>query len=124
MGNRNSVRDCHTADEFGRCVRRQGGEIEHGKRHDIAHDSDGHGSVAIPRHDGDLATETRHSISKALLALGFLVILCVCGLLAMADGGPSQAQQAITVATAALPPGVVQQQGCLPCCVLVVLLCL
>jgi len=70
-----SVRDCHNARQFRLVVRRQGGHVDAGKRHDIARGRDGQGCVPIPRHTGDLATGTRSAITKMLVALGFVVFV-------------------------------------------------
>lgn len=79
MGRVQSVSECRTSSEFVRAVERQGGRVDNGGRHYKAHDGEGRGCVAIPRHAGEIATGTRHSIVKALLALGFLGVLFVCG---------------------------------------------
>ena len=79
MGRVQSVSECRKADEFVRVVERQGGYVDNGGRHYKAHDGEGRGCVAIPRHAGEIATGTRHSIVKGLLALGFLGVLLVCG---------------------------------------------
>ncbi len=79
MSRPHSVTECKTTSEFVRVVEHQGGYVDNGGRHYKAHDGDGRGCVALPRHAGDLATGTRHSIVKALLALGFLGVLFVCG---------------------------------------------
>ena len=73
-----SVRDCHTAQDFERAVRKQGGEIVHGRRHDQVRIG-GHRPVAIPRHKGNLPKGTECSIRKALLAAGFFILICACG---------------------------------------------
>jgi len=70
-----SVRNCRTPRQFQRAVRKQGGYVEGGGRHDKLCGPNG-GKVPLPRHSGDLPTGTRSSIAKALLAIGFLVCLC------------------------------------------------
>lgn len=72
-----SVENCRTAREFERAVQRQGGWIEQGGNHARLCHPDG-GKVALPRHAGDLATGTRHSIMKMLLSLGFMVVTLSC----------------------------------------------
>lgn len=72
-----SVTSCQTALDFRRTVRRQGGLVESGRKHDIARSPSGRGRVAIPRHRGDLDPNTRSNIRRALLALGFSAFLCV-----------------------------------------------
>lgn len=117
-----SIRGCKSARDFERAIAHQGGEITHGGRHDIAHDPNGKGSVAIPQHGGDdLATGTRHSIVKALLALGFFVLLpaCLCIASAMTKEEPAaMAMAAYQVATAtpvhAAFSASPEATGCLP----------
>jgi len=117
---RYSVRNCKSARDFERAVSHQGGEVTHGGRHDIVHDGDGRGSVSIPQHGGDdLATGTRHSIVKALLLLGFFLLVpaCLCIAAAAVKQDPAAvALAAYTIATATpipvyYPP---EATGCLP----------
>ena len=117
---RYSVRSCKSAREFERAVNHQGGEVTHGGRHDVVHDPDGRGSVAIPQHGGDdLATGTRYSIIKALLMLGFFALLggCICVVASAVTQDPAGiALAAYAVATATpvpvyYPP---EATGCLP----------
>jgi len=70
-----SVRTAKDYRGFSRAVTKQGGYIEHGKRHDLVV-GDG-GKVALPRHTGDYATGTRCSIIKGLLAIGFTLFICL-----------------------------------------------
>jgi predicted RNA binding protein YcfA (HicA-like mRNA interferase family) len=104
---RYSVRNCKSARDFERAVSHQGGEITRGGRHDLVHDADGKGSVAIPRHGGDdLAPGTQHSIVKSLLLLGFFVLIpaCLCIAAAAVKQNPAVALAAYTVATATPMP--------------------
>ena len=73
---RRSVERASNHREFTRAVRDQGGQVEHGSRHDhLCHPKGGY--VAAPRHRGDYANGTRAAIIKALLALGFSVWMYV-----------------------------------------------
>jgi len=116
---RYSVRSCKSAREFERAVNHQGGEVTHGGRHDVVHDPDGRGSVAIPRHGGDdLATGTTHSIIKGLLLLGFFLLVpaCICIAAAAVKQDPGAvALAAYTIAAAAPTPYYAPEAtGCLP----------
>lgn len=77
MGKSKPVSDCRTARDFRCTVRHQGGDVQPGRKHDIARSFSGEGRVAIPRHKGDLNLNTRSNIRKALLALGFSIFACV-----------------------------------------------
>jgi predicted RNA binding protein YcfA (HicA-like mRNA interferase family) len=119
-----SVRGCKSARDFQRAVAHQGGEITHGGRHDIAHDPDGKGSVAIPQHGGDdLATGTRHSIMKALLAIGFFILIpaCICIAASVARQDRAAAAWAAYQMATATPVPVQyapEAAGCLPMAIL------
>lgn len=116
MGNREdkySVTRCKTSGDFVRAVSHQGGTVVHGSRHDIAHDADGKGACAIPRHNGDLAPGTRGSIKKMLLLLGFFVLFGACVCLMASRGNVSNAG-VIAVATATISPQMEVKSGCLP----------
>jgi len=126
---RYSVRNCKSARDFRRAIAHQGGEVTHGGRHDIAHDPDGNGSVAIPQHAGDdLAPGTRHSIVKALLAIGFFILVPACICVAAAAARQDRAAMvmaAYQVATATPVPAqyAPAATGCLPtACVLAMVL--
>jgi len=68
-----SVKSASNHRQFTQAVRKQGGYIEHGSRHDKLCSPNG-GYVAAPRHRGDYAAGTRAKIIKALLNLGFVVL--------------------------------------------------
>lgn len=88
MGRPKTVKRCKTHDEFVSCVQRQGGEMSNGRRHTKLWMPGEPGKVMVPRHRGDLATGTRHSIQRGLLALGFLLIIGACSAVALAQGLP------------------------------------
>jgi len=69
---KDSVRGKRTHREITRSVRKQNGIVEEGRNHTlVGKDGD---LVAIPRHNGDLATGTAASIVKSLLKMGFHII--------------------------------------------------
>lgn len=82
--NRHSVSSCKTARQFHRAVNKQGGYAAEGGRHTKLYHPAG-GSVAVPRHSGDIATGTRASIVRGLLALGFLAVLLICLIVVVAQ---------------------------------------
>jgi 6-phosphofructokinase len=68
MGRKMKLDECKTSPEFIRYARQQGGTVVPGSRHvKIVTDK---GLCAIPNHKGDIATGTRHSIIKMLIAIG------------------------------------------------------
>jgi len=77
MGKIRSVVKQRTVRGFTRAVISQGGDIEDGGRHSKFVSPDGIAKVPFPNHTGDLAKGTSFSITKALLALGFVVFVIV-----------------------------------------------
>lgn len=75
MSKPRSVSDGRGYRDISRAVRSQGG-YERGRRNHVEWGND-RGYVVGPRHPGDYATGTRHAIVKALLALGFFMIVFV-----------------------------------------------
>ena len=74
MGKKRTVKRNRTVRDFMRAVKSQGGSIQYGGRHSKFVSPDGSGKVPYPNHSGDLARGTSFSITKALIALGFVVL--------------------------------------------------
>jgi hypothetical protein len=78
MGKIRSVKRQRTVRGFTKAVISQGGDIENGGRHSKFVSPDGVAKVPFPNHTGDLARGTSFSITKALLALGFVCLVLYC----------------------------------------------
>ncbi len=79
-----SVRNAKTHKDFVKAIEHQGGGVRERSNHTQVGGRDGKW-ITVPRHRGDLATGTRHSVKGGCLDQGFGIITFAILVLALAD---------------------------------------